>query len=537
MNRLLPFIFASSALISFEANSQCAPATASAELNVNNVKTTILNGGDMWWDLQGSAKYEVPKGSGVNALFAGSIWIGGLTSTSELKLAAQQYRSKGNDFYPGPLDQNGNLIGSNCMLWDRVFQVSKEEIQDFKDFSVLSSNVRDWPAKGNANISAPMQDLAPTIDVDMDGVYDPSKGDYPDIKGDQAVWWVFNDVGNLHTESGGGQIGIEVQVMAYAFATNNQLNNATFYDYTLIKKSQGFLHNSYVGFFVDGDLGNPNDDFAASHRTKRMGIVYNGDPIDENSGFSTGYGLNPPAIAYQIIKTPNDATGNPAELSSVMTPYNGTSPTSDPNNASEYYNYMKGVWRDGTPATMGGNGYDRSNGTLYPFMYDLSIDCLNWTECEANNSAHDRRLLLSVGPLNMEQNISMKFTNAVLWTRDTAAIDCGNLDFVTGAVDSMNVQLEQELNKAPLSSNELVSDAPKIFPNPASDKVFVELNSTDDFKNVELYDLQARLVSPEIVAVDDHSFMLNTRNLKDGIYFLSLNYSDRRSISKLIVKH
>jgi hypothetical protein len=198
---------------------------------------------------------------------------------------------------------------------------------------------------------------------------------------------------------------------------------------------------------------------------------------------------------------------------------------------------MKGVWRDGTPATMGGNGYDRSNGTLYPFMYDLSIDCLNWTECEANNSAHDRRLLLSVGPLNMEQNISMKFTNAVLWTRDTAAIDCGNLDFVTGAVDFMNVQLEQELNKAPLSSNELVSDAPKIFPNPASDKVFVELNSTDDFKNVELYDLQARLVSPEIVAVDDHSFMLNTRNLKDGIYFLSLNYSDRRSISKLIVKH
>ncbi len=37
-----------------------------------------------------------------------------------------------------------------------------------------------------------------------------------------------------------------------------------------------------------------------------MGIVYNGDPIDENSGFSTGYGLNPPAIAYQIIKTPNN---------------------------------------------------------------------------------------------------------------------------------------------------------------------------------------------------------------------------------------
>lgn len=137
----------------------------------------------------------------------------------------------------------------------------------------------------------------------------------------------------------------------------------------------------------------------------------------------------------------------------------------------------------------------------------------------------------------MEQNIPMKFTNAVLWTRDTTAIDCGNLDFVTDAIDSMNVQLEQELNKAPLSSDELVSDAPKIFPNPASDKVFVELNSTDDFKNIEVYDLQARLVSAETIAVDDHSLMLNASNLKDGIYFLNLNYSDRSSISKLIIKH
>jgi hypothetical protein len=37
-----------------------------------------MNGGDMWWDSPtGSAAYEVPKGSNKNALFAGSIWIGG----------------------------------------------------------------------------------------------------------------------------------------------------------------------------------------------------------------------------------------------------------------------------------------------------------------------------------------------------------------------------------------------------------------------------------------------------------------------------
>src|SRR6185369_3494997 len=38
----------------------CDPAKAQRELNVNNVRTTMLNGGDMWWDLI-SAKYEIPK--------------------------------------------------------------------------------------------------------------------------------------------------------------------------------------------------------------------------------------------------------------------------------------------------------------------------------------------------------------------------------------------------------------------------------------------------------------------------------------------
>ncbi|MAQ70401.1 MAG: hypothetical protein CMD23_04830, partial [Flavobacteriales bacterium] len=29
----------------------CLAATAQTELNINNVRTTILAGGDMWWDL------------------------------------------------------------------------------------------------------------------------------------------------------------------------------------------------------------------------------------------------------------------------------------------------------------------------------------------------------------------------------------------------------------------------------------------------------------------------------------------------------
>ena len=55
----------------------CAPASSQTDLDVNNVRATILGGGDMWWNLS-DAQYEIPKGSGLNSLFAGSLWIGGV---------------------------------------------------------------------------------------------------------------------------------------------------------------------------------------------------------------------------------------------------------------------------------------------------------------------------------------------------------------------------------------------------------------------------------------------------------------------------
>ena len=63
----------------------CAVGTAQTELNINNVRTTILNGGDMWWDL-GNNRYEIPKGSGKHSMFAGALWIGGMMIMVSLRL-------------------------------------------------------------------------------------------------------------------------------------------------------------------------------------------------------------------------------------------------------------------------------------------------------------------------------------------------------------------------------------------------------------------------------------------------------------------
>ena len=87
--------------------SLCVPAAAKADLDINNVRATLLTGGDMWWDLV-TGKYLVPKPApglpGPTSIFAGSLWIGGIDASNTLKVAAQTYRQTGNDYWPGPLN-------------------------------------------------------------------------------------------------------------------------------------------------------------------------------------------------------------------------------------------------------------------------------------------------------------------------------------------------------------------------------------------------------------------------------------------------
>ena len=39
-----------------------------------------------------------------------------------------------------------------------------------------------------------------------------------------TTWWVFNDKGNIHTNTGGDAIGMELR-QAFAFATNDEINS------------------------------------------------------------------------------------------------------------------------------------------------------------------------------------------------------------------------------------------------------------------------------------------------------------------------
>lgn len=448
----------------------CAPGSAMTDLDYNNVRATILNGGDMWWDLS-NAQYEIPKGSGKTALFAGAIWIGGVDVNGQLRICAQLHRDGGdkNDYWPGPLEKSGdniaNVDAEVCTMYDRHFKINKSDVQKFVAWYNASAQekadlyagysvpeiIYNWPAHGPTAYGEYDSYLAPYVDVPPLGDYDPNSGDYPYyplsglpdcntkpeshqdnltnttnyLRGDQTLWWVYNDRGNVHQITVGAEpIGVEIRAQAFAFSTNDELNNMSFYNYEIINRSTYKLMDNYFGVWTDADLGQYDDDYVGCDVNRGLGYLYNGDDMDGDGNGRT-YGAQPPAVGMDFFEGPyqdpdyadNLSSWGPNGLdcaggyrvnasgdkvfvgtsdinnlgevvySSIMKNGNinglnfgdgipdnerwgmrrfvyfnleGNAAMTDPQNAIDYYNYLLGIWKDNKPIVYGGTGWTAS---------------------------------------------------------------------------------------------------------------------------------------------------------------------------------
>jgi hypothetical protein len=441
--------------------SNCPPSFAKTDLDINNVRATIMVAGDMWWDLI-TAKYEVPKGGGKHSIFAGALWIGGVDAGGQLKIAAMTYRQSGNDFWPGPINQQTvDVTPATCFKYDRHWKLKRRDVEDFIENRnnpgyIIPEAILSWPGNGDAaNNEAHF--LAPFFDADNDGVYDPFKGDYPyfDFKGDlpcrpcgnhgyidylmgdQNLWWVFNDVGNIHLETEAASIGLEVQAQAFAYMGEEPITNTTFYKYKLINRSSATLYDTWFGQWIDVDLGNYLDDYVGCDVGRGMAFGYNGDEDDDGVD---GYGLNPPAIGATfvqgILADPFDGIDNnrdsvidePCEeiIMSMFKFYDGSfSITGNPETAQHFYYFLQGKWKDGSLQTYGGPGAPGNIPAAFFFPGDSDpygwgtggIQMPPWTEESSGNEPFDRRFLMSAGKFTLQPGAVNYVTTAVVWAR------------------------------------------------------------------------------------------------------------------------
>ncbi len=651
-----------------ETAAGCAPASGFEWLDINNVRARINTGGDMWWDLPGGtgSKYYIPKNGSATAMFSGALWIGGLDINNQLKLAAQRYRQVGIDYWTGPLTIDGTAAIDEivCAQYDKHFRMNRQLVDDFigqldengffkpsEDYEI-PAEIMQWPAHGDPNKGQSYY-LAPFYDRGSDGVYDPNDGDYPYydisnelchkdiptmdeefegtiygsiladqvIKGDQTLWWVFNDKGNVHTETSGSAIGMEVRAQAFAFATNDVINNMTFYSYEIINRSTFELTQTYFSPWVDTDLGYAWDDFVGCDVQRGLGYCYNGSAVD-GSGDVEAYGgpePPPPAVGVDFFQGPymdddqldnpkyeyftNPETGFPDStqlcdesingvnfgngivdderfgMRRFVYHNNGGNPAqSDPQIAPEYYNFLKGIWKDNTKMMYGGTAHASGAGTVGPecdFMFPGDSDPCNWGTGQqppnggynqngfywteetgddgAPNPSGDRRFMQSAGPFTLKPGAVNYITVGIPWARATAGGPFASVELLRVVDDKCQAlfdncfkvidgpsapdlafrELDQRvivyISNSPSSNNYREKykeyDNTIIQPNPAS----LEGDSSDPwyrFEGYQIFQLKDPTVSIESVHDPDQMRLVAQFDVKNGVGKLVNYYYD-----------
>ena len=108
------------------------PPNATRRMELNNVRMLVHTAGNMWQvPAQNLSVYEVPKNSGVMALFTSALWLGGTDVNNQLKLAALRYRD-GQDYWTGPLSQTSAETNDGfCAKYDQHYVTIQDEIKNF----------------------------------------------------------------------------------------------------------------------------------------------------------------------------------------------------------------------------------------------------------------------------------------------------------------------------------------------------------------------------------------------------------------------
>lgn len=506
-------------IISIQSNAQ----TAFTYLDANNVNGTISNGAVFFNSPASStASYEYPATSGNHLIYANAFWFSGKDANGQIKIAAQKY-DQAKDLFPGPLTTDGvaSISAPVVMQYDQIWTVSKVEVDNhianyMSGSYVMPNSISTWPAHGDVSLNQDYY-LAPFVDYNNNGTYDPINGDYPLIRGDEANYMILNDKASAHLESGGEPIGIECHFMFYQYSTADALDNTTFINVKLINRGTQTLYDFSVGSFLDADLGDSNDDYMGCDSSLNLLYAYNATNSDIN------YGANPPAVGIVSL---NHELGTAGVFSNVA------GAASVPSLPIEYQNNMTGYFNDGSPRTLGGSGYGGAIPNKFQFHGNPN-NAGEWSEYDEMNVPGERRMFFSTETITLVPNAEICYDFAVVvGDGGTHLGNVNNLMDATSFVQNFfdNQDFICENFEAGMSTETYDIMKVKVYPQPASDGFKVDLNTNFDY---EIFSIEGKLVVAE-KSVSSNSII--GADLNAGAYLLKILTFDNSYIQKIIIE-
>lgn len=536
-------------------------------LDVNNISARFNCRGNHFWNMYDASEFFYPKGTSETVSFVQSIWIGGLEINGNdtiVHSSGEKNDLRNTQFNFGPISSEYTL--ENQQKWFHAWKLNKKDIEYHQqhwwlpDYQMLK-DIATWPGNGNPDLGQAAI-LAPFEDLNQNGMYEPWLGEFPKIRGDQSVFFIFNDENDARDEDVKNYLGVEFQGMAYAYndSTNNALMNTVFLHYDIINRSDIDYYDTYIGNFNDANIGFLWDDYIASNVDGAYFYFFNGDSFDGPEGLKF-YGNHPPSFAAKFLRGPlmdSDGVDNPDNqcdasvnglffgdgivdnerygMTSFITIQGSFAQDGIPTTNMDHYNYLRAKWRDNTSLMYGGVGYYADpDATEYEarFMFPdpesdscwwntNGVELGVWTEFSENNPPYSRRGISAAGPFT--------FPAGAVQSIDLAFIVGPPMDSIPQSIDTLNMysKILTALMEADSSFFEMEEYKPVVeddvivvYPNPAKSRFYIDMHKIKSEAAFRLYDINGSLIQSGSFK-PQRTNELNLGRFAPNLYFLSL---------------
>lgn len=514
---------------------------AGAALEHNNISAQVYADGTLFHSRPDFGPgFQVPMSGNQDqhSIYSCFLWVGGKTPFGEVRSVGQTITGDQPDFQAGPISQDYDSM--HAERYNRVWEIEADLLSyHWASWSdpgyVMPEAIRNWPAHGDTS-RGEAKWLAPFVDLNGDGWYQPEQGEFPDIRGESAVFFMFNDDIRNQVTNGGPPMEIEVQGMVYGYGAklDSALFESVFVHYRIINRSSIDYSEVFLGTIVDIDIGNWVDDLGGTDVDRNMVYGYNGDELDDpylSLGWDNVYGNRIPAQGAMFLNRP---------LSSSII-FVGSSPRW-PYTDLELYRNLQGVWWNGQPVLFGGDGHTGTRPTQHMFT-GIPEDSSGWIDPVG---ASERDFILGTGPIDLDAGtavcLDMAFPFAqfgdsgrfksLIMLRERA-------DRIQAFYDVQGFDCPAEPEPTVLPPTTAIIEIPEqspfdIYPNPMEGQLWLRgIQLGQGPVQATLFDLQGRKIQSWTWPAAEEALLLKAEDLPAGTYLLNVRQGERRQSIRL----
>lgn len=482
-----------------------------AYLDIGNIRAGVAPNSKLFHNNRTNRPaFRAPRSGDVHSIRAVSPWLMGMHGGASHSAA------------PYGADQLASQAGPHAVWMDADFQERYHQVwkldqgmiayhadhwQD-PDYEVPYA-IRTWPGNGRVANGEPAR-IAPFADLNGNDLYEPLAGEYPLIRGDQAIYSILHSIPSDFWVY--PLMDLDIGIMVYAFddSTNADIYNTVFTNFTIINRGSEDYTDVRFGLYTDLELGNADDDHYGCDSLQSLHYVYNADDLDETAGLP-GYGAAIPAQGAMFLNSEMNSFTAPVINSSLPDHMNGT--------------------QLGAPFMQTG----------YPSHFQYPGGA--FTQEAAGELPQDRGSIGSIGPLTLNMGDTLCVDMAFPFALAPSGNRLESLDALilrSAAIHAWYATQDVNCDEIPnliAHVKEATRLEMALYPVPAQDQVMVRCPQLNSGAELQLLNGMGQVVRTLAWPAGREEIRVDLNGVPNGLYIVRLSNASDRLTRSLVVVH